>query len=95
VLVLVLTPLSPPTPTPTPTPQVRKKDHKEFALKFFGYTDNAPLPAEIDEELGLMQALNHLHGVLHLQGVFRDTGPGLVASAFQPKHTQEPFKVTS
>ena len=72
---------------------IRKKDHKEFAMKFFGYTDNIPLLEEIDVEIGLMTSLNHLNGVLHIEGIFYDTISGCVANHFLPKHTLQPFKV--
>lgn len=71
----------------------RKVDYKEFAMKFFGYTDNIPTEEEIDSEIELMVSLNHLDGVLHLEGIFLDTKPGMVALPTMPKATLLPFKV--
>lgn len=71
----------------------RKKDHKDFAMKFFGYTENAPMDEEIDMEIELMAALNELDGVLHLEGIFRDTAAGRVSGSETPKYILQPFKV--
>lgn len=71
----------------------RKKDGKEFAMKFFGYTDSIPLAEDIDVEIGLLESLNHLNGVLHLEGIFTDTVGGIVSTPSMPKITFEPFKV--
>ena len=72
---------------------IRKKDKKEFAMKFFGYTDNVPYVEEIDAEVGLMQTLNHINGILHLEGIFYDTEAGIVSLPTMPKSTLNAYKV--
>ena len=71
----------------------RKIDNCNFALKFFGYTENEPMEEEIDMEIQLMLSLNHLKGVLHLEGIFLDTVSGLIHSSAHPKLIKRAYKV--
>ena len=45
----------------------RKSDNKQFAMKLFGYTSNAPVIEEVNSEIVLMMALAGIDGKNMLQ----------------------------
>lgn len=67
------------------------KSGKRVAMKFFGYTQRAPILEEINKEIALMASLSGIPGVVQLEGVFEDTARGLVPN--KVAHFQQPYPV--
>jgi serine/threonine protein kinase len=57
---------------------VKRATHQRVAMKFFGYTQRAPVMAEIHKEIDLMASLSGIGGVVQLEGIFYDTPGGMV-----------------
>lgn len=55
----------------------RKNGKGQVAMKFFGYTKNRPNLIAINREIGLMNVLRGVKGVVQLIGIFHDTVEGL------------------
>jgi hypothetical protein len=49
---------------------VRKSDGKEFSLKFFGYTNRAPIQSDINDEIVQMQAMVGVEGGVGCNSLF-------------------------
>jgi serine/threonine protein kinase len=60
----------------------RNIDCKPFAFKFFGYTSKMPLLNEINKEINFMVALQGIHGIVQIEGIFMDLSLGYVGGKF-------------
>ena len=56
----------------------RKRDKKEVAMKFFGYTRQQPRLESVLAEITIMKSLVGIEGVIQLEDVFMDTYRGMV-----------------
>ena len=57
---------------------VNKTTGKQYALKFFGYTQRVSKMATIEAEIDLMQKLQGIEGVVEMVGVMIDSDEGLL-----------------
>jgi serine/threonine protein kinase len=56
----------------------RLSDGKVFAMKFFGYVGKLPRLAEVEKEIGLMQALKGIPNIVQIEGIFLDSEEGYI-----------------
>lgn len=58
-------------------------------MKFFGYAPKQPRMAEVEKEIGLMQALKGIPNVVQIEGTFMDSEVGYIAD----RESSDPYPV--